>query len=180
MQRFTYADASAHAQPKCNASLRLSQHSARASPARPYARADRHSGTPLKKPKVAFADDDDADAKPAPGAATRGARHGSPPPPPPVTPDAAQFRSWQRVATEIQGALRDAPLPQGTQWPCCQRFLTGKCGSDCRTCTRAGKPQRGDQQAREVATKTLARLVKASKLSTECAEQVRAGERERA
>ena len=84
------------------------------------------------------------------------------------------------VAGAIQGALRDASFPPGTQWPCCQRFLTGTCGASCRTCSKAGKPQRGDPPAGEVAAKTLARLVKAGKLTTECAEQLRAGESERA
>lgn len=151
------------------------------------ARAGRHSGASTKKARVTFADGGDADVKPAPGTTPR-PPPGSPPPPPPPpsratpdpTADAGPIRSWPRVAKEIQTALRDAALGHGCKWPCCQRFLTGKCGDDCRTCARAGKPQRGDQPAREVAAKALARLVKAGRLTTECAEQIRAGESERA
>ena len=110
-------------------SLRLTQRNARASPGPPRAYADRHSSAPGKRTKVSWADDGDAGASATPGAATR-ARPGSPPPPPRApsnTPPGTgqdQFRSWQKVAGEIQGALRDASLPQGTNWPCCQRFLT--------------------------------------------------------
>ena len=147
--------------------------------AAPRSRADRHSGTPTKKPKVAFADDGGADVKPTPGAAPR-PPPGSPPPTPRTTADAGQLHSWQKVAGEIQGALRNLSAAHGANWPCCQRFLTGKCGAECRTCSKAGKPQRGDQAARDIAAKTLTRLVEAGRLTTECAEQIRAGERERA
>ena len=66
------------------------------------------------------------------------------------------------------------------KWPCCQRYLTGGCGDHCRTCKRVGGPCRGDAPAREVAAKALAALIKAKKLTDECAEQIRRGESERA
>ena len=157
---------------------------------RPRTRTGRRPGSALKKPKVSFGDGDgkkgdgdgkkgaeagngDGDGGETKPAGTPRLRPGSPPPP-------KQFRNWTGVAGYIQDALREADLGPRVQWPCCQRFLTGACGEDCRTCKRAGGPCRGDRAARQVAAKTLATLVKGNKLTDECAEQIKKGEGERA
>ena len=122
-----------------------------------------------------------------PGDGTR-TRVGSPPPqrtPQPgkgtPQPPGQKLNRWQGVAKEIQSALQsDSTLLPGTTWPCCQRFLTGKCDPTCRTCSKAGSPQRGDKPARDVAAKVLERLAKGDKLSPECAAAIKDGERERA
>lgn len=142
-------------------------------------RAGRRNPGTSKKPKVAFAD---ADAKKGPAAEVGDGdadpkqpakRPGSPPP-------NHLIHKWTGVAGVLQTALKEADLAHGVQWPCCQRFLLGTCGADCRTCARAGAPKRGDKEARDVVAKALKSLIQAKRLSAECAEQIAKGEAERA
>jgi hypothetical protein len=135
----------------------------------------RNPGT-TKKPKGALADTDAKKGTPLDAGADP-KQPGKRPVSPPVN---NQIHKWTGVAGILQTALKEADLGHGVQWPCCQRFLTGTCGADCRTCARAGAPCRGDKAARDVAAKTLRSLIQAKKLTAECAEQISKGEAERA